>query len=237
MLWELAIVTLGVLIALYAEQLIRSANDDRSARATREALTQEVNENLTFVQLRGTAQHCVDRRLEELRVLLDTWGRTGTFEKPGWVALAPRMGVSLPRYDAALAAGRVALLPTTEQFQFGSMANWLRDFQEIQEQEQVAWAKLRLLQAGPEALSQTDRTLIREALQDAANQHYGARITIRQMLPEAASYGFRPDRTLFDKIVKRVWKSGRYTPAICADLASSPEEANRATGQVVPLPF
>lgn len=235
--WELAIVTLGVLIALWAEQLIRSANDDRTGRATRQALEHEVEENLINVHLRGTAERCISRRLTELRAIVDSWGRTGTFETPSWVAQAPRLGVAVPRYEAALAAGHMALLPAEEQYQFGSMAEWFRGFQEMQDREADAWARLRLLQAGPETLSATDRTLIRAALQDAANAHYGSKLTIRQMLPEAEGYGFRPDMKRFEESARRIWRSGRYTPAICANIDSSPDEANRVTGQVVPLPF
>lgn len=66
---------------------------------------------------------------------------------------------------------------------------------------------------------------------------YRAMLTTRQMLPEAKGYGFRPDMKRFHERVGRVWRSGRYTPSICANIDTSPEEANRITGQVVPLPF
>ena len=128
---------------------------------TRAALTAEIQENLSYVALRGQAMPCVDRRLSELRALIDQWGRTAVFKTPLWVAQAPRMGLSTIRFDAAQSAGRLALLPSEEQFRIGSVVNGLAEFQKVQEQEIQAWSKLRALQAGAAALSPSDRSMIR----------------------------------------------------------------------------
>ena len=86
-------------------------------------------------------------------------------------------------------------------------------------------------------MSATDRTVIRQAVQRAAYQDYRVRLAIRQALPAAATYGFRPDMRRFHDIAKRIWKSGRYTPSICAAIDTPPAQANELTGQQVPLPF
>jgi hypothetical protein len=94
-----------------------------------------------------------------------------------------------------------------------------------------------MLQDGAAALSSTDRTAIRIALQRAAALDYQARLLSRQSLPRAAGFGFRPDRKRFDEYGKGIWKSGRYTPSICAPIDTPPARANAITGQQTPLPF
>lgn len=236
-LWELGIVTVGVLIALGAQQAVDMVHNHRVAAETREAITQEINTNLANVQLRATAEPCIARRLAEVRTLIEQWGRTGDYQTPLWVAQAPTLTITLPHYDAAHSAGRLALLPRDEQYQIGRVIDDLRDFQQIQDSESEAWPDLRQLQSGADALSATDRTVIRQAVQRAAYQDYRVRLAIRQALPAAATYGFRPDMRRFHDIAKRIWKSGRYTPSICAAIDTPPAQANELTGQQVPLPF
>lgn len=235
--WELGIVTVGVLIALGAQQAVDMIHNRQVAAETREAITEEINTNLANVHLRATAESCIARRLAELHVLIDEWGRTGDYQTPLWVAQAPTLTINLPHYDAAHSAGRLALLPRDEQFQIGNVISDLRDFQQIQESESEAWPDLRQLQSGAEALSVTDRTVIRQALQRAAYLDYRVRLAIRQSLPAAAAYGFKPDMRRFHDTAKRIWKSGRYTPSICAAIDTPPARANELTGQQVPLPY
>ena len=119
----------------------------------------------------------------------------------------------------------------------GTVVASLRRFQRIQDDESLVWPTLRMLQDGADLLSLTDRTAIRLALQRASALDYNARLVIRQSLARAATFGFRPDRRRFDEYAKTIWKSGRYTPAICAPIDTPPAKANDMTGQQIPLPF
>ncbi len=235
--WELLIVTLGVLIALGAQQLAERWRDRQVATDTRAAVTEEINQNLLNISLRATAEPCIQRRLGELHLLVVTWSRTGSFQTPSWVAQAPRLTIGLPRYQAALDAGNIALLSREEQYRLGTVIAGLVEFQNVQNEENETWPTLRMLQDGASALSSTDRTAVRVALQRAAALDYRARLLIRQNLPRAAGFGFRPDRKRFEEFARNVWKSGRYTPAICAPIDTPPATANEMTGQQTPLPF
>ncbi len=236
-MWELLIVTLGVLVALGAQQLVERARDRRVAEQTRTAIAEEINQNLLNISLRATAEHCILGRLGALHALVDTWGRTGNFETPLWVAQAPSLEVEIPRYEAAIDAGNMALLTREEQYRVGTVVTSLRKFQAIQDDESIVWPTLRMLQDGAAGLSSTDRTAIRIALQRAAALDYQARLLIRQSLPRAAEFGFRPDQERFKDYAKTIWKSGRYTPSICAPIDTPPAQANAMTGQQTPLPF
>jgi hypothetical protein len=225
--WELAIVTLGVLIALGAQQVVQWLTDRQTAAETRAEVTDEINGDLMSLELRQSAEPCIDRRLAELRAIVAEWQRTGSFKTPKWVSQAPVIEIELSRYEAALSAGRLALLSGEEQFRMGALVLRLRRFNESQFEERVPWGRLRALQYGADALSEGDRATIRSALQDASTYNYEAKLNITQALPIARRYGFRPDAKGFREMASQVWPGGKFTPSICAAIDTPPEEANR----------
>lgn len=231
--WELAIVTLGVLIALGAQQIVEEAHNRSVAAETRVQVTDELNSDLMSIALRQSAEPCIERRLTELRAIVTQWQQTGSFETPKWVSQSPVIEIELSRYDAALSAGRLALLSGEEQYRMGAVAARIRRFDEWQFAERVPWGRLRELQFGADALSADDRAAIRSALQDAATFDYEIRIMAAQALPMARRYGFAPDAKGFREMAGEVWPGGKFTPSICASIDTPPEEANKRV--VIPL--
>lgn len=232
--WELAIVTLGVLIALAAQQIAEALNDRSTADQTRAQVTDELNSNLMSMVLRQSAEPCIERRLAELRTIIAQWETTGSFDTPKWVSQSPIIEIELSRYDAALSAGRLALLTGEEQYRMGAVAARIRKFNEWQMAERVPWGRLRALQFGPKALAALDRASIRSALQDAATFDYEAKINSAQALPMARRYGFAPDAKGFREMAPEVWPGGKFSPSICAPIDTLPEEANKRVK--LPLP-
>lgn len=233
--WEFAIVTLGVLIALAAQQTAETLNDRNSARETRTQVTEELNSNLMSMVLRQSSEPCIERRLAELRAIVTQWETTGSFEAPKWVSQAPVIEIELSRYDAALSAGSLALLSGEEQYRMGAVAARIRKFNEWQMAERVPWGRLRALQFGPKALAAQDRASIRSALQDAATFDYEAKINSAQALPMARRFGFAPDARGFREMAPEVWPGGKFSPSICASIDTPPEEANRRVKLPLPL--
>lgn len=233
--WELAIVTLGVLIALAAQQIVEALHDRSIAAETRADLTDELNSDLMSMVLRQSSELCIERRLTELRAIVTQWEKTGSFETPKWVSQTPVIEIELSRYDAALSAGRLALLSGDEQYRMGAVVARIRKFDDWQIQERVPWGQLRALQFGANALSAHDRAGIRSSLQNAATFDYEAKINGAQALPMARRYGFKPDEKGFREMAKQVWPGGKFTPSICASIDTSPEEANKKV--VIPLPL
>jgi hypothetical protein len=233
---EVGVVVLGVLLALAAQQTAETVNERREAAETRATLTNEIRETLALLELRRLAQPCIDRRLKEVRALVDQWGRTGSFKTPRWVSQATWFAVVTARFDAAQSAGRLALLPSEEQYRLGLVVGNLRSFQDIQSKEIETWGTLRMLQSGADALSAGDRTEIRVALQEASTLNYLAQIRVGQTLQQAASYGWRPDMRRARQSMRLAWKGGRFAPTICLSIDTPPEVANRETNMIYPLP-
>lgn len=234
--WELVIVTVGVLLALGAQQVAESLNERREAAETRTTLTSEIEENLAILELRRAAQPCIDRRLKELRAIVNAWGRTGSFKTPRWVSQATWFAFDTARFDAAQSAGQLALLPSEEQYRFGLVVGGLRTFRDLQLRESQAWSTLRMLQSGPEVLSPSDRTAVRVALQDASTLNHFAQISVGQTVPQAASFGWRPDMTRVRERMQLAWKGGRFQPSVCISIDTPPEQAHREANLIYPLP-
>ena len=142
---------------------------------------------------------------------------------------------AVSRYDAAVSAGRLALLSGEEQYQMGAVAARIRKFNEWQFAERVPWGRLRALQFGAAALSAEDRATIRSALQDAATFDYEVKVNTSEVLPMARRYGFAPDAKSFREMAPEVWPGGKFTPSICVSIKTRPEEANKRV--VIPLPL
>lgn len=233
---EVGVIVLGVLIALAAQQLAETVNQRSEAADTRAALTNEIKETLAVLELRRVAQPCIDNRLKEVRGLVDQWGRTGSYKTPTWVSQATWFGVGTQRFDAAQSAGRLALLPSEEQYRIGLIHDGLVAFRLFQFQETDAWATLRMLQSGADALSASDRTAIRVALQNASTLNYLVKIRVGQTLELADSYGWKADMTRARQTMKLAWKEGKFAPTICLPIDTPPEQANRETGMIYTLP-
>lgn len=214
--WELAIVTLGVVIALGAQQIVEAVRDRSTAGETRAGVTDELNSDLMSMALRQSIEPCIDRRLSELRAIVTRWESTGSFETPRWVSQSPPIEIELSRYDAALSAGRLALLSGEEQYRMGAVAARIRKFNEWQFAERVPWGRLRALQFGTAALSAEDRATIRSALQDVATYDYEVKVNTSQALSMARRYGFAPDAKGFREMAPQVWPGGRFTPSLRA---------------------
>ena len=233
---EVGVIVLGVIIALAAQEAAEAVNERREASETRATLVGEIRESLAVLELRRAAQPCIDRRLTELRGLVNDWGRTGSFETPRWVSQATWFAFDTARFDVAQAAGRLALLPGEEQYRFGLMAESLKSFRDIQRRETDAWSTLRMLQSGPEVLSASDRTAVRVALQDASTLNHFAQIAVGQTLPQAAEFGWRPDMRRVRQRMSLAWKDGRFRPSVCLPIDTPPDEAHRDARLIYPLP-
>ena len=233
---EVGIIVLGVLLALGAQQVAETVNQRREAAETRSALTNEIQETLAILELRRAAQPCIDRRLEELRAIVNQWGHTGSFKTPRWISQATWIAFNTARFDAAQSAGRLALLSSEEQYRFGLVVGSLRNFRDIQVRETQAWSTLRMLQSGPGALSASDRTAVRVALQDASTLNHFAKIGVGQTLPQAADFGWRPDTKRVRQTMRLAWKDGRFRPSVCISIDTPPERANREANLIYSLP-
>ena len=169
---EIAIVVVGILIALGLDQLVGTVHDLSVAQATGKTIRAEVEQNLGMIQYRLDEQACVDRRLDEIDDLLNRWGQ-GEDISPGlWVGRPTLMLVSRERWEAAVNAGRVSMFPQEAQAQAGAAYAGFAEIAEAEQAEQMAWAQLRGLERGSRVLTDAARPAIVAAVQTARYKAY-----------------------------------------------------------------
>ena len=144
--WELAIVTLGVLIALGAEQMVQDSHQRSEAREANLAIRGELEQNMAKLRSRSEMRGCVERRLDELQLLIDSAGSGGAVEAPNWVGRPPFWTMQMARWQASSQAGRAAKLPVGDLALYGSMYSYMANVSAAMVEEQYNWARLRSLE-------------------------------------------------------------------------------------------
>ncbi len=162
--WELAIVTLGVLIALGAQQVVDDVHQRGEARDAEQAIRGELELNMAKLQARAAKKACVAKRLAELQALIDSAGPAGgAIETPSWIGRPQFWTMQTARWEATAQAGRAALVPPDRLALYGSMYAYMRSVNAETAAEQDHWAKLRTLEhmqrLSPQMAFELDTTL------------------------------------------------------------------------------
>jgi hypothetical protein len=144
--WELGIVTLGVLIALAAQQIAETIHERSEAREARESIQNELATYMGRLESRAAVRECIAGRLGEIQALLDETERSGTIKTPKWVGRPQFWTLLTVRWEAASQSGRAALLPAKELTEYGLMYDWMRNTYNEMIVEQGDWARLRTLE-------------------------------------------------------------------------------------------
>ena len=137
---EVGIIVLGVLIALGAQQIAESIQENGEVRQTRTALDAELAHNLAAFDNRLSMQQCGQRRLNEIDTILDR-------EAQGPVALSrdiePPLSINLQFavWDAASGEAR-SLIPLEPKLQYARLYDIFHRYDRLRERDEEEWATL-----------------------------------------------------------------------------------------------
>ena len=188
---EVAVIILGILIALGLEQVAEAAQHGREAAEARQTVREEVSTDLTRANQRVLRQACIDHRLDELQQILDHRTTDGRFTRPNWIGRPSRYAIESSRWEAATHSGRVSLLGNREQAAFGFMYAMLAYYYEMENGEQLVWARLQALQ-GVDHLSPDGLLSIRQLLGEARFYNGSIRQVSHHILDRGSALGLRP---------------------------------------------
>jgi hypothetical protein len=164
---EYAIVVLGVFTALALEQAVESAHDRRLGREAREAIHQELQDNLDRAAYRAQQGACNERRLNEIQALLSTWRSDDAFPAGLKIGFPGTVGLSDQRWQANLASGRFSEESSEEQADQAGLYTLIHVIDMIENKEIDYWIKLRTLELGSRSISLQSKPMIAEALAQA----------------------------------------------------------------------
>jgi hypothetical protein len=172
-LHEVAIIVLGVLVALGLEQVVTSSHDRASAAETRASIRSEI----------------VQRRLGEIAAFLDATAEGHHSLRPTWIGApyAPLAGDTA--FKSAQSAGKFFLLPESEQERIDVFYVDGADFNEQNTREWYDWAQLRSLTSPGTQLTESEITRLRQALQDARGADWLIREDITEFIKRAKQEG------------------------------------------------
>jgi len=186
---EVAIIVIGVLIALGFEQVVSSFNDRASAAETRASIRAEIADNLRLMLRRQRTEICLQRRRTEIAAFLDATSQGQHPPPPSWIG-APYAPLELDtKFKSAQSAGKFFLLPQDEQAKIEIFYVDGGDFNEQNTREWYDWAQLRSLTSPNARLSEGEITRLRQALQDARGADWLIREDITEYIKLAREGG------------------------------------------------
>jgi hypothetical protein len=186
---EIGVIVCGIVIALVLDEGVRVLHDRSIAREAREAVHDEIRQNLAFMSGRLATQNCIERRLDEIGDLLAASDDGVLVKTPNWVGQPSIWYLSDQRWQVATASGRASLLPPQEQERLASVYVSMARFNDAERQEQAAWAQLRGLESWHGPLGPVGRVHFAEALQQARYEIWETRITINVARMRAKEIG------------------------------------------------
>ena len=189
---EVGIIVLGVCIALSAEQAVQAVHESHLAREARATVRTELQTALGQFLNRRATQACIDRRLEEISRLLATADQP-TYQAPTWIGRPQYWNFNTSGWDVAGEGGRAALLDGKEQAQLGLLYTQLREFYQLEREEQTAWAEIRQLENQPHVDPQM-RAAVRSALQQARLLNWNLRVNLEQSEARAEKLGIMGEK-------------------------------------------
>jgi hypothetical protein len=187
---EVAIIVLGVLIALSAEQLVQWLDHRSEAQAARANIRAEIALDIGRMQNADTRAACLEHRLEEIAAFIKEARGGRSLASVTWIGRPPVWDMESSRWQSATASGRSSLFDPDEQAAIADIYTLMLDYQAEERVEQEAWAKLRGL-VGLTALSEARDASLSDALQQARYSQWLLNIDSEQAQDVAKRLGIR----------------------------------------------
>jgi hypothetical protein len=215
---EVAVIAVGIAIALGGEEVVSSWNEHRYANKSFEAIKDEVEVNLGRMQARIGTADCIDARLDAVAAYVE---HPEGQKRPTWVGRPQVWAMQTSAVGAARSYGSLTVLPREEQMHISTLYSTMDQFADIEKDEQWAWAELRSITEDRE-VTDADQASLRQAIQRARYAAWLMRTTAEQAIQEAKALGVKPANigdgsqsvcvpmdTPYDEAVRLSSKSGR----------------------------
>lgn len=145
---EYAIIVVGVLTALAAEQLVSRLEWDRKIAESQDAIGLELAENLGKAESRIQLAHCIDQRLDALSAIVDRAAKTGALPPLPTPTEPPYYSWGSGVWNSALSSQTASHFPAEQLRGYGRFYQILDRIGSAEPSEEDAWTELFGL-AGP----------------------------------------------------------------------------------------
>lgn len=178
---EVAVIAVGIAIALGGEEIVSTWNEHRYANKSLLAINDELEVNLGRMKARIGTADCIDKRLNDVAAYIEN---PGAAPRPKWVGRPQIWTMQTSAVDAARSYGSLTVFPRGEQMAISSTYGLMAQFADIEKDEQWAWAELRSITEDRD-LTDSDKASLRQAIQRARYSAWLMRTTALQAIDAA----------------------------------------------------
>lgn len=209
---EVGIIVVGVLIALGAEQVVETMHWRDEVAAERGSLIAEADDNVGAVAARQRQQPCVDRRLQDIRTILERHHRGEPLGVTGEIGRPSSEGASRGTWQIALAGQALPHMSDKEKLAFSDSFADFDLWSEITGEEKAIWLRLAPLNMS-DLLSEQDWSGIRSAYAEAVIYNDHIRVLapwmeeqVRKELPQVEKPRAADNLAAFNGMVGQICK-------------------------------
>ena len=195
---EIGTIIVGILIALAVNQVVDDLRERRITDEARAAVRTEIAENLEVMQWREAEQGCIERRLEELSLVLRAAHEGRPFETPHWIGRPTSNPTFSSRWSTAAQSGRASLFGNDEQSLYAGFYYPTGMHAAVGDSEQVTWATLRAIE-GARTMSPAMIWGLEAALSQARYENFRLKLTGRRAFEAAEKLHIRPRQMTPDR--------------------------------------
>jgi hypothetical protein len=139
--WELGIVTLGVLIALGAQQVVDDFHWRSELSDFRKAVRAEISDDLATYTYRSGQNRCALARLDELQRWLDSWRVGRPLKLTGPISIPTSLVIRTTVWDSR-DPETVSRMPLSEKLDYGNLYTEFANAEVHRLDERAAWVGL-----------------------------------------------------------------------------------------------
>jgi hypothetical protein len=166
---EYAIIVIGVLTALAAEQAVAAWHWRSQVQEARGVIASEMAYNLEGAIWRMRTINCVEQRLDALSKVLDKAARTGSLPPVGYIAQSPRHMWRSGAWDSVVASQTATHFPREKLADLGALYKIVQRIEEYTMPDVTAWSDLYAMVGPGRRLDSASEAGLRTALSRARN--------------------------------------------------------------------
>ena len=200
---EYAIIVLGVLTALTAEQVAEHFRWQAAVREGRESLHREMAFDDSYMRDRLLVQPCIDRNIGAMTAMIEAASATGRLPKTGEVALVPGRRLEISQWENERASGTLTHFPREELEVLGRYYAQIDGIRTWDDEEIDATARLAVLDHGPKRLGEADIAQLRSAIEIARRMEFLTTLNARRVLDWSKGLGVQPEPVRQDWVQSR----------------------------------
>jgi hypothetical protein len=234
---EYAIIVLGVITALAAEQAVEWLHWRSLVAEGRGDLAASYASLKLKMSERQLMSGCIGRRLGEIGTILDQASATGRLPPVGDIGTPPDRLWAEPGWQTLVTTGTAAHFPRAEAARYAGIETYVQTMSASADREMATWTRLYTIVGPGRKTGETELAVLRGALADALYEARGAKLGSDQITREIdetpldTSSWRRRHLSGFDlqhpELVKR--------NAICRPTGPGPPGYNEAPLQFLPL--